>query len=203
MSREPDLAGAETTGVCAVSLNHRRRIFRSSAGLVSWRDRLLRSLGLLVAAAGGVATLVATTSLFVRSREAPAVAPISSHLSAAAGRLAVLNGDTLRVGEQVVRLEGVSAPVRGSVCHGGGPVEVDCGSAAANALASLVRAQAVDCTIRGHDDHGRPVGRCVAGGTRLSEALVLDGWARAETAELRLPEAAARAAGRGIWRAGS
>jgi len=157
----------------------------------------------MVAAAGGVATLVVTTSLFVGSREAPAVAPTSNHLSAAADRLAVLTGDTLRVGGQVVRLEGVSAPARGSVCHGGGAENVDCGSAAANAMASLIRAQAVECTIRGHDDHGRPVGRCLAGGTRLSEAIVLDGWATAEIPELRQFEITARAAGRGIWRAGS
>jgi endonuclease YncB( thermonuclease family) len=186
-----------------VSLNHKRRIFRPNAGPAAFRVRALPSLGVLLAAAGGVVTIVVAVSLFVRSSEAPAKAPGPSHLSAAADRLAVLDGGTLRVGDHVVRLEGIAAPARGSVCHGGGAVDMDCGSAAANALASMVRGGGVDCTIQGHDDQGRPEADCVAGGMRLNEALVLDGWARAETVELRGSEATARAAGRGIWRAGS
>jgi endonuclease YncB( thermonuclease family) len=186
-----------------VSLNHKRRIFRSGAGLLARRDRRTPSLGVLLATGGGAVTLVVAAALFVRSSEAPARAPSSSHLSVGADHLAVLDGDTLRIGEHVVRLEGIAAPTRGSVCHGGDQGDSDCGSAAANALASLVRGSAVDCTIRGHDDVGRPLGNCRAGGTRLSEALVLQGWVRAETADLREAEASARAAGRGIWRAGS
>jgi endonuclease YncB( thermonuclease family) len=157
----------------------------------------------LLAAAGGAVTIVVVASLFVRSSDAPARAPASSHLSADATHLAVVDGDTLLVGDQVVRLAGIVAPVRGSVCHGPGPGDIDCGVASANALALLVRGSAVDCSIHGHDGEGRPMGNCLAGGRQLSEALVLDGWARAQTADLREPEASARAAGRGIWRAGS
>lgn len=158
---------------------------------------------MLIAAAGGVATLVAVGSLFFRSSDAPARAPASSHISASADRLAVLDGDTLRVGDHVVRLAGITAPARGSVCHVPAQADRDCGSAAANALASLVRGASVQCTIRGHDDQGRPTGNCLAGGTQLNEALVLNGWARAEAVELRETEKIARAAGRGIWQAGS
>jgi endonuclease YncB( thermonuclease family) len=201
-----------------VSLNHKRRIFRPNARSLPFRDRLLASLGVLLAAAGGAVTLVVVASLFVGSSDAPARAPAGMHLSATATRLAVVDGDTLRLGDQVVRLAGITAPARGSVCHGaghggagqggagqggGGLADIDCGAAAANALAMLVHGSAVDCTIRGHDDAGRPVGNCRAGDTGLSEALVLDGWARAETAELRVPETTARTAGRGIWRSGS
>jgi endonuclease YncB( thermonuclease family) len=185
-----------------VSLNHKRRIFRPNAGSRPFRDRLLPSLGVLLAATGGAVTLVVVASLFVRSSEAPARAPTGMHLSAPAVRLAVLDGDTLRVGDQVVRLAGIVAPARGSVCHDAGRSDVDCGAAAANALAVLVRGSAVDCTIHGHDPEGRPVGNCLAAGTKLSEALVRDGWARAEDGDLQQPETVARAAGRGMWRAG-
>jgi endonuclease YncB( thermonuclease family) len=196
-----------------VSLNHKRRIFRSNARSLPFRDRLLASLGVVLAAAGGAVTLVVVASLFVGSSDAPARAPAGMHLSAAATRLAVVDGDTLRLGDQVVRLAGIVAPSRGSVCHGAvqggagqggaGRVDIDCGAAAANALAMLVHGSAVDCTIGGHDEEGRPVGNCRAGDTGLSEALVLDGWARAETADLRETETTARTAGRGIWRSGS
>jgi endonuclease YncB( thermonuclease family) len=191
--------------VLALSLNHRRRIFRPSARPLSFSDLRVRLLGSLLAVAGGLVAIVVVPAPFVRSSDTVPGVSGSSHLSAGADRLSVLDGDTLRVGGQVVRLEGISAPARGSVCHfggraGGDPQDMDCGSAAANALASLVRGSAVDCAIRSHDEQGRPVANCLAGGTRLNEALVLDGWAKAETASLRVSEATARAAGRGIWR---
>lgn len=182
-----------------MSLNHKRRIFRSGAGSL----HAMPSLGVLLAAAGGAATVIVTASLFIGPSEAPARVPANSHLSADAGQLAVIDGDTLRVGDHVVRLAGIVAAARGSVCHAGA-TEVDCGTEAANALAALVRGGGVvDCTIGGHDGAGRPEGDCVSGDVRLSEALVLGGWARADSAGLREAEAAARSAGRGIWRAGS
>jgi endonuclease YncB( thermonuclease family) len=182
-----------------VSLNHKRRIFRSNAGVAA----ALPSVGVWLAAAGGAATLLVAAAMFVRSSIPPAAAPASSHVSAPPDQLAVLDGDTLRVGAHVVRLEGIAAPARGSVCHGDGQMELDCGSAAANALAELVRGSSVDCSIHGHDGQGRPTGECLAAGKKLNAVLVRDGWARAETTALREPEATARAAGRGIWRPGS
>lgn len=182
-----------------MSLNHKRRIFRPNAGAGAPAP----SFSVWLAAAGGAATLLVTASLFIGSSEAPARAPATSHISASADQIAVVDGDTLRVGEHIVRLAGISAPARGSVCHGAGQTELDCGSAAANAVSALLRGQAVACTIGGHDSQGRPVGTCLAGGTSLGSALVHDGWAHAETADLRGSEAEARAAGRGIWHRGS
>jgi endonuclease YncB( thermonuclease family) len=183
-----------------VSLKRKRRIFRSAAGphRIAWP-----SPAVLLAATGAILVLFAVALLVSRPSDAPARPPASSQLAAGADHLAVLDGYTLRLGDQVVRLEGITAPPRGAVCRGDGAEAIDCGVAAANALASLVRGSAVECTIRGHDDHGRPVGDCVAAGSRLSVALVTLGWARAETAALSDTEASARAAGRGMWRGGS
>ena len=182
----------------AVSLNHKRRIFRPATGPRPFRDRRMPLLGLLLITVGCAAILVAA-SWFLQSSKALVETPASSQISAPAGRLAVLDGDTLRVGDQVVQLEGIAAPARGSVCHRAAQADLDCGSAAANALASLVRGGSVDCTIHGRDQRGRPVGNCVAAGVRLNEAMVRNGWARAEVDDLRELEASARAAGRGIW----
>ena len=185
-----------------MSLNHKRRIFRSKSGGHAPSVLRLPSRGMVIATLGASATLVATASLFIRSSDAPAHVPVSLHVAAPADRLAVLDGDTLRVGDQVVRLGGIVAPARGSTCQGADRTAVDCGAEAANKLASLVRGNAVDCTVSGHDVRGRPVAFCMAGGKTLNAALVQDGWAKAETADLREPETSARAAGRGIWRAG-
>lgn len=182
-----------------MSLNHKRRIFRPNPGA----GALAPSLSVWLAAAGGAATMLIAASLFVGSSEAPARAPANSRIAANADQIAVVDGDTLRVGEHIVRLAGIAAPTRGSVCHGDGPTELDCGAAAANAASSLVRGQAVACIIGGHDGQGRPVGTCLAGSKSIGAALVRDGWAHAQTADLRGSESEARAAGRGIWHRGS
>jgi endonuclease YncB( thermonuclease family) len=175
-------------------LNRKKRIFRSGS-----RALTLPSARVLFAGAGAAATGLAIAFMLIHSSDAPAQAPANGHVAARADALAVLDGETMRVGEQVVRLSGIAAPARGSVCHGGAR-DVDCGAAAANALAYLVRGSTVDCTINGHDSGGRPVADCVASGVELNEALVRDGWAHAQAVSLRHSEDAARAAGRGIWR---
>lgn len=116
-------------------------------------------------------------------------------ISAAPGQVAVIDGDTLRLGGVVVRLSDIRAPLRGQPCAG----EPDCGGRAAAALASLVRDQRVDCRVSGHDTLGRPAARCDAGGQDVNAALVRVGWARAETPALQAAEADARSHRRGIW----
>jgi endonuclease YncB( thermonuclease family) len=191
-------AGGTTTGAWVVSVRHRRRIFKPSVRRAPLRLSLPPP-GVWLAAAGGAATLAVAIWLFVRSSDAPALAPADSHIGAPADTLAVLDGETLRLGDRVVRLAGIAAPPRGSACRNGAQT-VDCGVAAANALAALVRGRAVDCTIKDHDGHGRPVVDCMAGPVVLSGALVRHGWAHADRPALQADENAARAAGRGIWR---
>jgi endonuclease YncB( thermonuclease family) len=178
-----------------VSLNRKRRIFRPSISPVPRHVVAMPPLGVIIAAGGGVATMLLVAWLFVRPTYAPALAPISSQIGAPAAQLAVVDGDTLRLGQQVVRLNGIAAPPRGTDCG-----SVDCGAAAANALSALIGNHTVDCRIEGHDRQGRPLGTCQASGVELNEALVRDGWAHAIAASLRRTEDDARKAGRGIWR---
>ena len=181
-----------------MSLNRKRRIFRPTIGPAPRIRVDVQQLGVALAAIGGVATMVLVTWLFVRSNEAPALARPTAQIAAAASDLAVVDGDTLRLGRQVVRLTGIEAPARGKACGA-----VDCGTAAANALAALVQGRGVDCAIFGSDRYGRPMGVCRASGVDLNAALVRDGWAYATDRNLRPTEEDARRAGRGIWRAGS
>jgi endonuclease YncB( thermonuclease family) len=180
-----------------VSLNRKRRIFRSSISPAPRRSLSFPPLGVMVAAAGGVATMALVAWLFVRPSNAPALAPVNSEIGAPASELAVVDGDTLRLGQQVVRLSGIASPGRGTNCG-----SIDCGAAAANALSALIGRGAVNCRIEGHDSQGRPLGTCQASGVTLNEALVRDGWARAVAANLRQSEDDARKAGRGMWRSG-
>ncbi|MBS0639968.1 MAG: thermonuclease family protein [Proteobacteria bacterium] len=189
-------------GFSVVSLNRKRRIFRSGLGAVAPASlrSLMPSAGLLLAAAGGLAMAGAVAWMFVRSSDAPALAPSTQRLSAPANSLAVIDGSTLRVGADVVRLAGIVAPARDTLCRTAAGADQDCGVAAANALAALVRRGPLECAIHGRDANGRPVGDCQSGGVSLSEAQVRDGWARAQAAALKPVEEAARTAGRGLWR---
>jgi endonuclease YncB( thermonuclease family) len=177
-----------------VPLNRKRRIFRANSPSAPRRGLAAPSLGVIAAAAGGLVTIGLAGWLFMRPTYAPALAPTTSQIAAPAAEAAVVDGDTLRLGQQVVRLSGVAAPERGTPCG-----SVDCGAAAANALSALIGGHGVDCRIDGHDRLGRPLGVCQASGVELNQALVHVGWAHAITASLRASENDARQARRGLW----
>jgi len=70
----------------------------------------------------------------------------------------VVDGETLVLGDKVVRLYGVAAPVSRPGCG----ILADRGRMAANELAILVRDRAVECRIEGRDRFGRAMGSCQA-----------------------------------------
>ena len=116
-------------------------------------------------------------------------------ISAAADQVAVIDGDTLWLGGTVVRLSDLQALPRGQSCAAG----PDCGGQATAVLASLVRDHRVECRVSGHDDNGRPAGRCDAGGQDVNVALVATGWAQARGPRLDAAENDAKLHRRGIW----
>ena len=125
--------------------------------------------------------------------------PPALHLEADPAAVAVVQGDTLVLAGQSVHLRGIYAPSRGEICPG----QIDCGRAAAGALADLVRGRKVECALEGSDPAGRPYGDCKAGGTDLAEAIVARGWARAIAPEFADVESRARRQRAGLWRDGS
>ena len=127
----------------------------------------------------------------------------SQVVSAVAADVRVLDGETLRVGQQVLRMHALKVPERGrAACRDAAGQALDCGVAAAAALAGLVGGRDVTCELRGVDGHGRPLGTCQAGGVDVNASLVAAGWARADSGAapaLGGIEAAARQGGRGLW----
>lgn len=168
-----------------------RRIFRGSASRRSpfVSTLLAATLGVVATVAIGLAAM--STDLFGRAPPPP------SFIAADAQNIAVIDGDTLRLAGQVIRLRGVEAPDRGDRCQG----ELDCGGAATTALAGLVRGRRIECALANHDEAGRPYAACTANGSDLSRAIVASGWARAlpgapELADLELRARRQRA---GLW----
>ncbi|MEZ5790391.1 MAG: thermonuclease family protein [Nitratireductor sp.] len=113
------------------------------------------------------------------------------------GRAIVVDGDSLGVNGERIRLEGIDAPEYRQSCTNSG-AEIACGKLARDHLRKLIARQDVTCTALGLDKYDRTLAICRAGERNLNEAMVRDGWAVAYGDHQWL-EAEARNAKRGMW----
>jgi endonuclease YncB( thermonuclease family) len=169
-----------------------RRIFRRSN--MARPGRMVR---LLLGWTAGAVIVSSLVTIGLSSDLLGRASGQAEHLRAEPNQVAVVGGDTLRLGDRVVRLAGIEAPDRGDTCRG----NMDCGGAATTVLAGMVRDRRVDCRLSGHDSMGRPFAACAANGVDLSSAVVESGWARAQQDEPALAhlELRARRRGAGLW----
>jgi endonuclease YncB( thermonuclease family) len=94
------------------------------------------------------------------------------------GQASVIDGDTLEIHGQRIRLHGIDAPESGQLCHIGGK-RWRCGKVAANVLAGLISRRRVTCQERDRDRCGRVVAVCRVQGENLGAWLVGNGLASA------------------------
>ena len=186
-----------------LALDRPRRIFNGNSRIQT-RSRFDMRGGVVVAGLAGtvfgaiIMLFAMPTDLFGR------VPPLAGTINAAPEQVAVVDGETLRLQDTVIRLQGLAAPPRGLSCQAGDGSVTDCGAASATALASLVRGHRVACRLNGRDPSGLAQGRCEAAGTDLNQALVSAGWARAlDASGMGRVEAEARDAHRGLWSNGA
>ncbi len=117
------------------------------------------------------------------------------------GRASVVDGDTIELQGERIRLAAIDAPEARQSCERDGGTW-PCGRRAAFALADLVGARTVTCRWRERDRYRRAVATCTVGGVDLGGWLVEQGWALAYRRYGRTylaQEERARAAGRGLW----
>ena len=137
---------------------------------------------------------VLTLALLVALLPALALADI-------AGPARVIDGDTLEINGERIRLHGIDAPEMRQSCWRDGKVW-RCGGDAANALAGMIASRAVACRKLDRDSYGRMVSKCRVAGEDLGEWMVLNGWAVAYvyfSYEYSRAEQRAKSARRGIW----
>ena len=127
--------------------------------------------------------------------------PLPSQAAEVTGRARAVDGDTLEVAGQKVRLFGIDAPELDQSCDRGGR-RWACGEAARKALAEIVGRQRLSCEVRDIDRYGRNVATCLAGGEDVAAIMVRQGMAiayRRYSGRYVNAEAAARSDGIGLW----
>jgi endonuclease YncB( thermonuclease family) len=127
-----------------------------------------------------------------------------SALADLAGPPRIVDGDTLEVAGQRVRLFGVDAPELDQLCQHAGR-QYHCGQVARAALWDLVGGLDVSCRPEGAPAarDGIVVATCSAGEVSLNEAMVRSGWALADpqaTDRYLALQANAEQGRRGLWR---
>lgn len=130
-----------------------------------------------------------------------ALIPVSGHAQTVVGTATVIDGDTLDIGGECIRLFGIDAPESQQTCTRGQAIWA-CGSEAGRHLATLIAGRTVRCEARDTDAYGRTVALCRAGSIDLSQAMVQTGFAlafRRYSADYVSDEATARSGARGVW----
>ena len=97
------------------------------------------------------------------------------------GKPRVIDGDTIEVHGQRIRLHGIDAPERRQTCVASGEVW-HCGQQAALALADFIGRSPVRCEQQGTDRYGRVIATCYVQGNGIERSMVLNGWALASAA---------------------
>lgn len=118
------------------------------------------------------------------------------------GRASVIDGDTLEISGQRIRLHAIDAPESGQACFDAKGKPWRCGTMAARTMDDLAGGKTLACTPRDVDRYGRVVAVCFAGKTDVGRALVRAGLAMAYRRygeDYVDAEQDARAARRGMW----
>ena len=113
-----------------------------------------------------------------------------------------IDGDTIEVAGQRIRLAAIDAPERSQTCTGVGGETYECGRDAAATLAAMIRDQLVTCVPQSRDRYGRTVATCSTAAGDIGAAMVRAGWAvayRRYGHQYVGDEEAARVERRGMW----
>jgi endonuclease YncB( thermonuclease family) len=125
-----------------------------------------------------------------------------AHADRLTGVASVIDGDTLEIRGQRIRLHGIDAPESRQVCATAEGQRWRCGQQAALSLADRIGRRQVSCTVRDTDRYGRFIAVCHQDGIDLNGWLVREGWAvayRQYSRDYIRDETEARSARRNIW----
>lgn len=88
----------------------------------------------------------------------------------------VIDGDTIEVNDERIRLYGIDAPEQGQPCRKNNE-SYNCGKASKEHLTFLITGLKVSCDNRGEDRYGRRIAVCKADSQDIGQLMVKHGWA--------------------------
>ena len=113
------------------------------------------------------------------------------------GSVFVVDGDTIIIGKDKIRLEGIDAPELKQLCLRSG-VEYRCGIKSRGHLKQLSRKGNMRCSAWQRDKYERLLGRCFVAKVDVNAKMVSDGWAVA-FGNYYVEEKQARKLDAGMW----
>lgn len=123
----------------------------------------------------------------------------------AAAGVKVVDGDSLEIDGEKIRLQGIDSPEYFQTCRTACGKEYNCGQSALRYLQSVIdgaaaKGEKVVCDDVGTDRYNRTLSVCYAGKINLNHEMVRTGWATAYRSEMyNAAEDEAKQARRGIW----
>ena len=119
------------------------------------------------------------------------------------GKPRVIDGDTIEIAGERIRLNGIDTPEANQTCLDGNGKRWRCGQEATYALLFLVGKHWITCKGNERDKYDRLIAVCFAGPFDLNAEMVRQGWAlayRKYSTAYVAEEADAKAKKLGLWR---
>lgn len=93
------------------------------------------------------------------------------------GNVKIIDGDSLRIDGEEVRLRWIDAPEFTQTCTNAQNQPYKCGLSAKKHLAQLIKNQDVQCIGSDYDKYERFLASCFVGDININETMVKQGWA--------------------------
>ena len=117
------------------------------------------------------------------------------------GKAKVIDGDTIHINKNKIRLHGIDAPETNQTCGQNG-INWSCGIESTNFLKEIIGKNKIECITIGKDRYNRYIGVCYIGDLDLNSEMVVKGWAiayRYYSLDYVLEEKEAKRQKIGIW----
>ena len=115
--------------------------------------------------------------------------------------LKIIDGDTIRIGDERIRFSGIDAPELDQTCQLNNSIFL-CGQVSKKILIDKFLDQKINCIAEGKDRYGRTLAECFVKGVSLSSFLVREGYAfayRKYSKKYILDEEYAQSNNLGMW----
>ena len=92
------------------------------------------------------------------------------------GNAKVVDGDTIHIGLNKIRLHGIDAPETNQTCEKKNVAWL-CGKESTQALINFINNKKVICNVKGTDQYKRYISVCIVNKLDMNEFMVKNGWA--------------------------